>query len=80
MEIQLIKGQFTKAEATDLLTKMYRVKIEFQENKINSSHHEEDIKMREGRIKELQNALAETRKYIHEHDTISIESSIHLSA
>ncbi len=38
--------------------------IKFQENKINDTSNEEDIKMRENKIKQLQKDLFETRKNI----------------
>lgn len=62
--MQLIQGQFTAQEALDIITQMINVKIKFHENKINNSHAEEDIKMREKRIKQLQQELQESRDYI----------------
>ena len=57
MKIHLIKGQFSSKDALDIITKMINIKIKFQEEKIENSHNEEDIKMRETRIKILQNYL-----------------------
>lgn len=64
MNIQLINGQFSTKEAIDILTQMLHVKVKFHESKINESSSEEEIKMREKRIKELQKDLYEVRNYI----------------
>jgi hypothetical protein len=66
MNIQLIQGQFSQKEAIDLITKMIHVKIQFHENAISNLDNEEDMKMREKRIKQLQKDLFETRKYIEQ--------------
>lgn len=64
MKLQLLKGHFNQEEALDILTQFVHVKIKFHENKIEKSHNEEDIKMREGRIKELQKEFYEAKKLI----------------
>ncbi|TFF33325.1 hypothetical protein [Mucilaginibacter psychrotolerans] len=64
MDIQLIEGQFSGAEALDLLTAMIHVKIRFHENKISRQSSEQDIKSRERRIKQLQKDLFEIRAFI----------------
>lgn len=61
---QLLKGSFTKEEALSILTKMADIKIKYHEDKIHNSSNEEDIKMRENRIKQLQRDLYEARQYI----------------
>lgn len=77
MVIHLIKGQFSTADAISIITKMIDVKIKFQEGKIESSHNEEDIKMRENRIKALQKELYDSRKLIEGHgETVSLHSEI----
>lgn len=58
MEIQLIKGKFQKNDAIEIIHRFIHVKIQYHENKIGKSDNEEDIKMRETRIKELQNELS----------------------
>ena len=79
MKIHLMKGQFSSKDALDIITKMINIKIKFQEEKIESSHNEEDIKMRETRIKILQKELYESRKFIESNgDKISLESEINL--
>lgn len=62
--IQLFDGSFEQQEALDLLTQMVQVKIRYHENKISSLSNEEDIKMRENRIKLLQKELFEARTFI----------------
>ncbi len=77
MKLQLVHGQFSSREAIDLLTQLVQVKIKFQESKINDSHQEEDIKMRENRIKQLQRQLQESRNYMEEQgENISIECEL----
>ena len=64
MHIHLIQGTFSKTDATELIGRLIQVKIEFLESKINKSHNEEDIKMREQRIKQLQHELQNARAHI----------------
>lgn len=79
MTIQLIQGQFSAKDAVDIITQMIHVKIKFQESKINNSSNEEDIKMREGRIKSLQKDLFNARNHIEQQGgKIAIQSEIHL--
>jgi len=59
--MQLIQGNFSKKDAIEIITQMIHVKIKFHENKINSQSSEEDIKMRERRITQLQKDLYEAR-------------------
>ena len=80
MNIQLIQGSFSAPDATELLTQLIQVKIKFHENKIHHTHHEEDIKMRERRIKQLQNDLQTIRHHIgQKKGMISMESEIAIS-
>ncbi|MEO7311261.1 MAG: hypothetical protein ABIX01_12740 [Chitinophagaceae bacterium] len=77
MNIQLIQGQFSTQDAIDIITQMINVKIKFHENKIANSDGEEAIKMREKRIKDLQQALQQARQHILAKGTsISVESAI----
>lgn len=58
MEIRLISGTFTIAEAEELLTAIFNTKIAFHENKIRTiAITEEDIEHSERRIIELQKTL-----------------------
>lgn len=79
MKIQLIKGTFDAKEATDIITQMIHVKIKFHESKISNLSNEEDIKFREGRIKQLQKELYEAVKYFKEtKNTIDLSSDIEI--
>lgn len=80
MELHLIDGQFDTAEAIEIIGQLIQVKIKYHENKINSSHNEEDVKMRERKIKTLQKELANSREYIQKQtNNISINSTINLT-
>lgn len=79
MNLKLIQGQFSPHEAIDIITKMVHVKIKFHEDKIHSLSDEEDIKMREKRIKELQKELNEIRDFITDkNNTIALESLLEI--
>jgi ribosomal protein S15P/S13E len=79
MKINIIKGKFKPEEALSIITKMIDVKIKFQEEKIKTSDNEEDIKMRENRIKSLQKELYESRKFIEsQRGLVSIQSEINV--
>ena len=62
--MQLINGNFSSSDALDLVTQMTHVKIKFLEAKINKEHNEEDLKVRERRIIELQRDLYESRNFL----------------
>ena len=80
MNIQLIQGQFSGQDAIDIITQMIKVKIKFHENKIAVSDGEEAIKMREKRIKALQQDLNTVRTYIESQgENINLQSEIILS-
>jgi hypothetical protein len=78
MHIQLLQGQFSANEALSLLTQLIHVKIKFHENKIDGDSNEEEIKMRETRIKQLQKDLYEARQYIDKKGgSIDLQAAIH---
>lgn len=80
MNLQLIRGSFTSSEALDILTQLVNVKIKFHERKIDNSHNEEDIKMREQRIKQLQQEFHETKQAIlAKGETCELEAGITIS-
>jgi hypothetical protein len=80
MKLQLIHGQFTAQDAIDIITQLTNVKIKFHENKIAHSDGEETIKMRENRIKDLQQDLRNVREHILSNgESISMESTIQLA-
>lgn len=67
MEIQLISGVFTIAEAEELLTAIFKTKIQFHENRIRTIHEtEEDIEHSERRIIQLQQTLTNAIKKLKE--------------
>ena len=79
MVLNLIKGNFTTKEAQELITELIHVKIKFHENKIKIADQEEDIKMREKRIKQLQKELYEVKNYIdRKKESISLFGEINL--
>ncbi len=79
MKIQLIEGNFNSKDALEILTNMIHVKIKYHENKINEISNEEDINMRETRIKRLQKDLFEIRNHIeNKNGKITIQSSINI--
>ena len=80
MEIQLIDGNFSAQESIELLSKIIQVKIQFHEQKIHKISGEEEIKMRENRIKKLQKELAEVRLFIeNQTHQIHLNCKLHLA-
>lgn len=80
MKLQLIHGNFSQAEALEILTQLVHVKIKYHESKIEKSHNEEDIKMREKRIKQLQQHFYEAKELIKSMGkSVGIESDINIS-
>jgi len=79
MTLQLIKGQFDSKDALILITKMIDAKIRFHESRINNLCGEEDVKMRENKIKALQKDLFEARKLIENCQSVNIASKIMVS-
>ncbi len=75
MKLELLKGSFNKTEAIEILTRLVAIKIQFHEGKITNSDREEDIKMRENRIKELQKEINEVRRKIQEGSTEQLQLS-----
>lgn len=58
MKAVLLNGRYTTAEAEQLLTKLFRVKIDFHLAKIDTAvASEEDIKHSEKRIRQLEEEL-----------------------
>lgn len=65
--MQLIKGTYSKEDALEIIKQIIQVKIKFHEERIILSDSEEDIKMRERRIKDLHNDLYSFNKAIYAH-------------
>lgn len=79
MKIQLLNGNFSEKESVEILTKLIQVKIQFHEQKINEISGEEEIKMRENRIKKLQKELFEARMFIEKRkESINLNCEINL--
>lgn len=79
MELQLIKGHFAAQDAVNIITSIIDVKIKYHEGKINAASSEEDIKMRERRIKQLQKELFQVRQHIGKKTgKISLDSTINI--
>ncbi|MFN8777452.1 MAG: hypothetical protein ACK5XV_11865 [Flavobacteriales bacterium] len=80
MTIQLINGHFTPRESLDLITRMIHVKISYHEEKIREATTEEDVKMREKRIRELQRDLFEIRQQLQSREGfVDLASKIELN-
>lgn len=62
MHMELIKGVYNSQDAQDILERIIQTKINFLEAKISKNESEEDAKLKEKRIKELQHNWAEMRK------------------
>jgi Spy/CpxP family protein refolding chaperone len=79
MKIQLIEGSFDKQDALNLLSKIIKVKIDFHESKIDADSNAEDVRMREQKIKKLQNNLMDLRNQINDcSNGIVINASIEI--
>jgi hypothetical protein len=79
MVIQLIQGAFHPNDALDLITQMIQVKINYHEQKITGDCSEEDIKVRETKIKQLQKELYELKKELVSRErAITIDAKIAL--
>lgn len=78
--LQILKGSFNKKEAIDLITEIINIKVKYQEEKINGTINEEDIKMREQRIKHLQNELHKARSIIEKQtEPINLDGHININ-
>lgn len=63
--MDIIKGTYSSDEAFEIVKNIIQLKINFHEEKISLSDNEEDIKMRENRIKSLQTDLFSFRKLVY---------------
>lgn len=81
MKLTVLKGSYRKEDLEDLITKMIHIKIRFHEDKINSSAGEEEIKMREKRIIELQKDLYNLKKFVKsiDEELINADAEIRVS-
>lgn len=75
----LLDGEFPAAEALTVLSKLFDVKIKFHEQQICTSSSEEDIKMRERKIRDLQRNLADLRQQISNGNSqVKLQATIQL--
>lgn len=75
MDIQLIQGDFSSADALSIIEKMIEVKINYHEKAIQKNSSEEDIKYRESKIKYLQSELSELKKqFILKKDKVTVNA------
>jgi len=70
MNVKLIEGHFTAKDALEIISQMIQVKIKFQEGKIERNANAEDMKMREKRIKQLQEELHSLRNSLARNDKV----------
>jgi hypothetical protein len=82
MELELIKGCFTKEDAEQIISDIFQVKIDFHHKKIRSFYQaEEDIAHAEKRITELE----DTKRYVlsrirnHKKDKVDVHAHLELS-
>jgi cob(I)alamin adenosyltransferase len=80
MQLNLLNGTFDQREALDIIAQLMQVQIKFQENKINHSLNEEDIKFLENCIKKLHREWAEMRELIRGNgNSCNLESVIEVA-
>ncbi len=81
MESLLLNGRYTRQEAEQLLTKLYKVKTDFHMAKIDTiSQSEEDIKHSEKRIKELEDELRHIKSLLKQgnYQHVALRASLSL--
>ena len=71
INVKLIDGAFTPADATSILRRMFEVKVKFHEEKISRLSNMEEIKMRENRIKELQRMQSNIQEWLKTHGDLA---------
>jgi hypothetical protein len=76
MELQLFDGMFNRGEVLDLVARMIEVKIRYHEGKIEKSSGEDDIKMRERKIKQLQEELFRCRQQLTRNGDVQVSARI----
>jgi hypothetical protein len=62
MKWSLLDGTWSKTQGLDFMDDLVRTQIKFLERQIGMDNSEEEIKMREKAIKQLQHEYAEVRK------------------
>lgn len=62
MNIDLMNGTFSPNEAMELISRLVDAKIRFLQDRIETTASEEDIKMRETRIRRIQSEFHQAKK------------------
>lgn len=76
MNIQLIDGRYTPEQCLELANSLIQAKINFLERLIEKSS-EEEVKMREARIKSLQGEIRLLRHALSDHQAM-IDAQAHI--
>ena len=79
MKLELLQGQYSSNDIIDIVSKIIQVKINYHEQKISSSDNEEDIELREKKIKGLQEKLQEIRLNLKNKNAIFSEGQFNFS-
>jgi hypothetical protein len=79
MNLQLIDGHYNYQDAMEIISRLVEAKIRFHENKIDTDLDEDDIKMREKKIKTMQTELSRMRSQLRNEKNISIHAAINFS-
>lgn len=80
MELQLIEGVFNRHELMDIISRMIDVKINYHVDKIEKSSDEDDIKMRERKIRQLQETMHSCRQTLKNQDDVQVSARILIDA
>jgi hypothetical protein len=80
MELQLIEGVFNRNELMDIISRMIDVKINYHVDKIEKSADEDDIKMRERKIRQLQETMHTCRHTLKNQDDVQVSARILIDA
>lgn len=67
MQLEIINGSFSSADAASIIRAMIDVKVKFHEDKISRLSNLEEVKMRENRIKELQRVQSNIQDWLKAH-------------
>lgn len=76
--MELLKGKYAPKEAEELINKMFQLNIEYHENKIGSYDSEEDIKMRERKIRALQASQALLKEQLKSSTYIELSTQLQI--
>ena len=79
MKLELLQGQYSSNDIIDIVSKIIQVKINYHEQKISNSDNEEDIELREKKIKGLQEKLQEIRLNLKNKNAIFSEGQFNFS-